>query len=67
VTNIEPNQRTLVTNRVGSRTGVATTGDIEDADALLYYQRALELELEEVRQRLTRLGTGAPRLASNSI
>jgi len=65
MTEIEPNQQTLVSNRIGSSMGIARTGDIEDPDALLYYQRALELELEEVRMRLSRLGTGMPRLASN--
>ena len=55
---LETNQRSVVANRLRAEASGDRTGDIHDPEALLYYQRALERELEEVRVRLRSM-TGA--------
>ncbi len=55
---LEINQRSVVASRLSAGTSEDRLGEIHDPEALLYYQQALERELEEVRQRL-RHATGA--------
>lgn len=55
---LERNQRSVVANRLRTESSGDGTGDIHDPEALLYYQRALERELEEVRIKLRHM-TGA--------
>lgn len=61
---LEPNQHSVVVNRLRYEAPGERSGEIQDPEALLYYQRALERELEEVRVRLRQMtgGTVAERV-----